>query len=82
VTGGTGFRGSHLCERLLSEGYGVVCVDNLSTGTRENVAHLETDPGFEYVEHDVTLPFGSKAGSTRSITSPLRRARRTSSASP
>jgi dTDP-glucose 4,6-dehydratase len=56
VTGGAGFLGSHLCERLLAEGYRVVCVDNLSTGTRENVADLEGDPGFEYVEHDVTLP--------------------------
>jgi dTDP-glucose 4,6-dehydratase len=55
VTGGAGFLGSHLCERLLAEGYRVVCIDNLSTGTRENVAHLEEDPGFEYVEQDVTL---------------------------
>jgi dTDP-glucose 4,6-dehydratase len=56
VTGGAGFLGSHLCERLLAEGYRVVCVDNLSTGVRENVAYLEKDPGFEYVERDVTLP--------------------------
>ncbi len=57
VTGGAGFLGSHLCERLLSEGYLVICHDNLSTGLRENVAHLEGDPGFEYVRHDVTRPF-------------------------
>ena len=56
MTGGAGFLGSHLCERLIAEGYLVVCVDNLSTGVRENVAHLEGDPGFEYVHHDVTLP--------------------------
>jgi dTDP-glucose 4,6-dehydratase len=56
VTGGAGFLGSHLCERLVAEGYLVVCVDNLSTGARENVAHLEGDPAFEYVHHDVTLP--------------------------
>ena len=56
VTGGAGFLGSHLCERLLAEGYLVVCVDDLSTGVRENIAHLEKDPGFDYVEHDVTLP--------------------------
>jgi len=56
VTGGAGFLGSHLCERLLAEGYGVVCVDNLITGARENVVHLEEDPGFEHVEHDVTSP--------------------------
>jgi dTDP-glucose 4,6-dehydratase len=54
VTGGAGFVGSHLCERLLSEGYRVVCMDNLRSGTLENVAHLQNDPDFEYVEHDVT----------------------------
>jgi dTDP-glucose 4,6-dehydratase len=54
VTGGAGFLGSHLCERLLSEGYRVVCVDNLRTGSLENVVHLEDDPDFEYVDHDVT----------------------------
>src|SRR5918999_473819 len=54
VTGGAGFVGSHLCERLLSEGYRVVCMDNLRTGTLENVAHLEGDADFEYVHHDAT----------------------------
>ena len=56
VTGGAGFLGSHLCERLLAEGYGVVCLDNLSTGAEGNVAHLNEDPAFEYVEHDITSP--------------------------
>jgi len=55
VTGGAGFVGSHLCERLLSEGYRVVCVDNLRTGSLENVAHLQGDADFEYVDHDVTV---------------------------
>ena len=54
VTGGAGFVGSHLCERLLAEGYRVVCVDNLRTGSVENVAHLEGEVDFEFVEHDVT----------------------------
>jgi dTDP-glucose 4,6-dehydratase len=54
VTGGAGFLGSHLCERLLSEGYRVVCMDNLRTGALENVAHLEGEADFEYVDHDVT----------------------------
>ncbi len=54
VTGGAGFVGSHLCERLLAEGYRVVCVDDLSTGSPENVSGLRSDPDFEYVEHDVT----------------------------
>jgi dTDP-glucose 4,6-dehydratase len=54
VTGGAGFLGSHLCERLLSEGYRVTCMDNLRTGSLENVAHLTGEGDFEYVDHDVT----------------------------
>jgi len=54
VTGGAGFLGSHLCERLFSEGYRVVCMDNLRTGSLENVVHLVGEPHFEYVDHDVT----------------------------
>jgi dTDP-glucose 4,6-dehydratase len=62
VTGGAGFLGSHLCERLLAEGYLVVCVDNLSTGVRENIVHLEVDPDFRCVEGDVTLPLRIDGG--------------------
>jgi dTDP-glucose 4,6-dehydratase len=54
VTGGAGFVGSHLSERLLAEGYHVVCMDNLITGSLENVAHLEGEADFEYLEHDVS----------------------------
>jgi len=54
VTGGAGFVGSHLCERLLAEGYRVVCMDNLVTGSLDNVAHLEGEADFEYVDHDVS----------------------------
>lgn len=54
VTGGAGFVGSHLCERLLSEGYQVLCVDNLVTGSLENLARLEDELDFEYVNHDVS----------------------------
>jgi UDP-glucuronate decarboxylase len=57
VTGGAGFLGSHLCERLLSDGHDVLCVDNFFTGTRENVAHLVSHPHFELARHDVTFPF-------------------------
>jgi dTDP-glucose 4,6-dehydratase len=56
VTGGAGFIGSHLCERLLSEGYRVVCMDNLSTGVLENVApFLASEANFEYIDHDVSV---------------------------
>ena len=54
VTGGAGFVGSHLCERLLSEGYHVLCVDNLVTGSLENVAHLVGEANFEHVNQDVS----------------------------
>ncbi len=55
VTGGAGFIGSHLCERLLSEGYKVVCMDNLRTGSLENIAHLRRDTDFDFINHDVTI---------------------------
>src|SRR6266853_361361 len=57
VTGGAGFIGSHLCEALLSEGHAVVCLDNLLTGSLDNIAHLRREPRFEYVQQDVNLPF-------------------------
>lgn len=56
VTGGAGFLGSHLCERLLGEGHDVLCVDNFYTGTKQNVAHLMNNPRFELMRHDVTFP--------------------------
>jgi dTDP-glucose 4,6-dehydratase len=57
VTGGAGFLGSHLCERLLGEGHRVICVDNLVTGNRANVAALESTADFRFVLHDVSQPF-------------------------
>lgn len=56
VTGGAGFLGSHLCERLLARGHEVLCVDNYFTGTRRNIAHLLGEPNFELLRHDVTFP--------------------------
>lgn len=56
ITGGAGFLGSHLCERLLTEGHDVICLDNFFTGTKDNVAHLLNNPHFELLRHDVTFP--------------------------
>ena len=56
VTGGAGFIGSHLCERLLDGGHDVLCVDNFYTGTKENILHLMDNPNFEVVRHDITFP--------------------------
>lgn len=56
VTGGAGFVGSHLCERLITSGHEVLCVDNLYTGSMENIANLADHPRFEFIRHDVTQP--------------------------
>lgn len=56
VTGGGGFLGSHLCERLLADGHDVLCVDNFFTGRKRNIAHLLSNPYFELERHDITLP--------------------------
>lgn len=56
VTGGAGFLGSHLCERLLQDGNDVICVDNLYTGSKNNIRHLMANPYFEFIRHDVTEP--------------------------
>jgi len=56
VTGGAGFLGSHLCERLLSDGHDVLCADNFFTGTKDNIAHLLGNTNFELLRHDVTFP--------------------------
>jgi len=57
VTGGAGFLGSHLCERLLNDGNEVICVDNYFTGQKQNIVHLLDNPYFELIRHDVTMPF-------------------------
>jgi UDP-glucuronate decarboxylase len=57
VTGGAGFLGSHLCDRLLSEGNEILCLDNFFTGRKQNISHLLQNPKFELIRHDVTEPF-------------------------
>ena len=56
VTGGAGFLGSHLCDRLVSYGFDVICLDNFFTGSKQNIYHLLKEPNFELIRHDVTLP--------------------------
>lgn len=56
VTGGAGFIGSHLCERLLAEGHKVICMDSLITGKTRNIKHLHADPNFTYIKHDISKP--------------------------
>lgn len=56
VTGGAGFLGSHLCDRLIGYGYDVICLDNFFTGDKKNIYHLLSEPNFELIRHDVTLP--------------------------
>jgi len=56
ITGGAGFLGSHVCERLLNDGHDIICLDNFFTGTKSNIAHLLGDPHFELIRHDVTFP--------------------------
>ena len=54
ITGGAGFLGSHLCERFVAEGHEVICMDNLVTGSVDNIAHLMATPNFSFVHYDVT----------------------------
>ncbi|TML80702.1 MAG: NAD-dependent epimerase/dehydratase family protein, partial [Actinobacteria bacterium] len=57
VTGGAGFVGSHLCDRLLADGHEVVCVDSLITGKREHADLLAKNPAFSFIEHNISKPF-------------------------
>ena len=54
ITGGAGFIGSHLCERLLKDNFKVICMDNLITGKKENIEHLSNNSNFEFIQHDVS----------------------------
>jgi UDP-glucuronate decarboxylase len=70
ITGGAGFLGSHLCERLLEQGHEVLCVDNFYTGRRQNVAHLVGNPRFELMRHDVTFPLYVEVDSIYNLACP------------
>jgi UDP-glucuronate decarboxylase len=70
VTGGAGFLGSHLCERLLQEGHDVLCVDNFFTGVRENIIHLMSNPHFELMRHDITFPLHVEADEIYNLACP------------
>jgi UDP-glucuronate decarboxylase len=70
VTGGAGFLGSHLCERLLQDGHEVLCVDNFFTGTRRNIGHLIDNYNFEVMRHDVTFPLYVEADEVYNLACP------------
>jgi UDP-glucuronate decarboxylase len=70
VTGGAGFIGSHLCKRLLERGDGVICVDNLFTGRKENIRDLFADPNFEFIRHDTTMPLYAEADKIYNLACP------------
>lgn len=70
ITGGAGFIGSHLCERLLAEGHSVLCADNFYTGSRDNVLHLLDNPRFELSRHDVTFPLYAEVSGIYNLACP------------
>ena len=70
VTGGAGFIGSHLCERLIAEGNSVICLDNFYSGSKENIWHLIGHPGFEVVRHDVTEPYRAEVDEIYNLACP------------
>ena len=70
ITGGAGFLGSHLCEKLLAQGANVLCVDNFFTGTRQNIEHLLDDKHFELIRHDVTFPLYVEADEIYNLACP------------
>lgn len=70
VTGGSGFLGSHLCNRLIQEGHEVICVDNLFTGRKSNIYHLLQHPRFEFLRHDITFPLFVEVDEIYNLASP------------
>ena len=70
VTGGAGFLGSHLCERLLEQGSNVLCVDNLFTGSVANISHLIENPNFKFINHDITIPLEAEVDEIYNLACP------------
>jgi UDP-glucuronate decarboxylase len=70
ITGGAGFLGSHLCDRLISEGHGVICLDNFYTGAKQNIIHLLDNPRFELMRHDVVDPFKAEVDQIYNLACP------------
>ncbi|MCA1605717.1 MAG: GDP-mannose 4,6-dehydratase, partial [Acidobacteria bacterium] len=70
VTGGAGFLGSHLCERLLQDGHDVLCVDNFYTGSKDHISHLIGNPYFELLRHDITFPLYVEADEIYNLACP------------
>jgi len=70
VTGGAGFLGSHLCERLLNDGHEVICVDNFFTGQKRNIVHLLSNPYFEFIRHDICFPLYIEADEIYNLACP------------
>ena len=70
VTGGGGFIGSHLCERLLAEGVDVICLDNFFTGAKDNIRHLLANPSFELIRHDITMPISLEVNAIFNLACP------------
>jgi UDP-glucuronate decarboxylase len=70
ITGGAGFLGSHLCDRLISEGNEVICLDNFFTGSKQNIAHLLDNPNFELMRHDVVDPFKAEVDQIYNLACP------------
>lgn len=82
VAGGAGFLGSHPCERLVSDGHDVLCVDNFYTGTKDNIAHLLDAPTFELMRHDVTFPLYVEVDEIYNLACPASPVPSTTSATP
>ena len=70
ITGGSGFIGSHLCERLLKEDNEIICLDNFFTGAKQNIMHLLSNPNFELFRHDVTMPFSAEVDEIYNLACP------------